>query len=260
VVINRPGAGGQIAAEAASKAPTDGYTLYMTQASSYTVLPITQPKLPFDLHKDFTPIGLVGLQPIAVSVSPSLGVDTLPELIALVKKTSGGMQFGATNRGGQSHLTGELLRLRAGIDLTFISAPGASASLADVLGGRIPMMFEGIAGVAGAMKNGSIKVIAIAADKRLPNYPDLPTVSETIPGFESQGWLALMARAGTPDNIVRKINADLNSVLNRPDVKERFAVIGTYPRPLSPAGTGDFIRQQEELWWPIVRKVAVDKP
>jgi len=260
VVINKPGAGGQIAAETASTAPTDGYTLYMTQASTYTVLPIMQPKLPFDLDKDFTPIGLVGEQPIAVSVSPSLGVNTLPELIALVKKTPGGMLFAATNRGGQSHLTGELLRMRAGIPLTFVSAKGASASLADVLGGRIPMMFEGIAGVSGAMKNGSIKVIAIASDKRLPDYPDLPTVSETIPGFESQGWLALMARAGTPDDIVRKINADLNSILERPDVKERFAVIGTYPHPLSPAETGTFIHQQEEFWWPIVREVAVDKP
>lgn len=259
VVINRPGAGGLVAAEAASKVPKDGYTLYMTQASTYTVLPIMQEKMPVDLHKDFTPIGLVGEQPIAVAVSPSLGVSTLPELIARVKKTPGGMLFAASNRGGQAHLTGEALRARANIDLTFVHAQGTAASLPDVIAGRIPIMFEGIAGLSGAIKSGGIKVIAIAAEKRVPNYPDLPTVSETIQGFESKGWLALMAPAGTPDAIVQKVNADLRTVLNQADLKQKFAVIGTYPRALSPAETDAFIKKEENLWWPIVRQVAVDK-
>lgn len=259
VIINRPGAGGLLAAEAAAAAPKDGYTLYMTQASTYTVLPIMQQKMPVDLHKDFIPIGLIGEQPIAVSVSPELGVSTLPELIALVKKTPGGMLFAATNRGGQSHLTGELLRIRANVNLTFVHAQGAAASLTDVIAGRIPIMFEGIAGVSGAMKSGSIKVIAIAAEKRVQDYPDLPTVSETLPGFESKGWLALMAPAGTPNVIVKKINADLRIVLDQAEVKLKFAVIGTYPHALSPTETSAFIKKEEELWWPIVRQVAADK-
>ena len=259
VVINRPGAGGLVAAEAAAGAPKDGYTLYMAQASTFTVLPIMQDKMPIDLHRSFTPIGLIGEQPIAVSVSNALRVNTLPELIALIKKTPGGMLFGATNRGGQSHLTGELLRMRANVDLIFVHAQGAAASLADLIAGRIPVMFEGIAGVSGAMKSGSIKVIAIGAANRLPDYPDLPTVAETIPGFESKGWLALMAPAGTPDAIVQKINADLRTVLATDDVKQRFSVIGTYPHALSPPETAAFIAKEEELWRPIVREVAVDK-
>jgi len=254
VVVNRPGAGGVIAAQAASAAERDGYTLYMTQASSYTVLPVQQ-KLPFDIDREFVPIGLVGVQPIAVTVTPSLPVKTLPELIDLVKKTPGGMFFGATNRGGQAHLTGELLRSRAGIDLTFVHAQGVAASLNDVTAGRIPILFEGIAGVYGAVQGGTLRLIAIASAQRLPNMPDLPTFAETLPGFQSQGWLALMAPAGVPDDIIKKVNADLATVVAMPEVQERFVALGTYARPLTPAETAQFIKSEEETWWPIVRTV-----
>ena len=256
LIINRPGAGGLIAAQAASQAEKSGYTLYMTQASTYTVLPIAQQdKLPFDLHRDFTAISLVGVQPIAVAVPPSLGPKTLTELIALIRATPGGMLFAASNRGGQSHLTGELFRARTGLDLTFVHAAGAASSLNDVTTGRIPIMFEGLAGIGGAVQGGLLVPLAVASDKRLNNYPDLPTVSETLPDFVSKGWLALMAPAGTPDSIIQKVNADLRVVLAQPELVEKFAAIGTYPQPLSPADTARFIRAEQDLWWPIVRQV-----
>jgi tripartite-type tricarboxylate transporter receptor subunit TctC len=259
LIINRPGAGGLIAAQAASQAEKSGYTLYMTQASTYTVLPIVQPKLPFDLERDFTPISLVGVQPIAVAVAPSLGPRTLPDLIALIRATPGGMLFAASNRGGQSHLTGELFRLRTGLNLTFVHAAGAASSLNDVTTGRIPIMFEGIAGIGGAIQGGTLTPLAIASDKRLSNYPDIPTVSETIPNFVSKGWLALMAPVGVPDSIVQKINADLRIVLAQPDLIEKFAAIGTYPQPLSPAETAEFMRAEQQLWWPVVREVEAKR-
>jgi tripartite-type tricarboxylate transporter receptor subunit TctC len=255
VIINRPGAGGLIAAQAASQADKSGYTLYMTQASTYTVLPITQEKLPFDLFRDFTPIGLVAVQPIAVAVAPSLGIKTLADLIALIRATQGGMLFAASNRGGQSHLTGELFKMRTGLDLTFVHASGAASSVNDVSTGRIPIMFEGIAGIGGAIKGGMLTPLAIATEKRLNNYPDIPTVSETVPGFVSKGWLALMAPAGTPDNIIAKVNADLRVALAQPDLIEKFEAIGTYPQPLSPTDTLDFMRAEQQLWWPVVRQV-----
>ena len=256
VIINRPGAGGLIAAQAASQAEKSGYTLYMTQASTYTVLPIAQQdKLPFDLHRDFTPISLVGVQPIAVAVPPSLGPKTLTELMALIRATPGGMLFAASNRGGQSHLTGELFRVRTGLDLTFVHAAGAASSLNDVTTGRIPIMFEGLAGIGGAVQGGTLIPLAVASDQRLSNYPNLPTMSETLPGFVSKGWLALMAPAGTPDSIIQKVNADLSVVLAQPDLVEKFAAIGTYPQPLSPDETARFIRAEQDLWWPIVRQV-----
>jgi tripartite-type tricarboxylate transporter receptor subunit TctC len=241
VIINRPGAGGLIAAQAASQAEKDGYTLYMTQASTYTVLPVMQEgKLPFDLNKDFVPIGLVGEQPIAVAVAPNLAVNSLPELLELIKTTPGGLLFGATNRGGQSHLTGELLRSKTGLNLTFVHAAGVASTINDVSTGRLPIVFEGIAGLAGAIQ---------------PNMPDLPTVSETIPGFESKGWLALMAPAGTPDHIVRKVNADLRKVMEMDEVKQKFEVLGTYPRSLSPEETAAFIQSEQQLWLPLVRQL-----
>jgi len=258
VILNRPGAGGIIAAQAAAAAEKDGYTLYMTQASTYTVLPIThEGKLPFDLQRDFVPIGLVSIGPIAIAINASLGVSTLPELIAHVKKMPDGVQYGAANRGGQSHLTGLLMSRSADIKLTFVHAQSSSATLNDVIAGRIPIMFEAISGLTAGLQSGGIKAVAVASEKRLPNLPDLPTVAETIPGFQSHGWVALMAPAGTPSHIVQKANADLRSVLELPEVRQKFEVFGSFIRILTPAETGDFIRREQQLWWPVVRELEL---
>ncbi|MGI8527593.1 MAG: Bug family tripartite tricarboxylate transporter substrate binding protein [Pseudolabrys sp.] len=259
VIINRPGAGGLLAAQAAAGATPDGYTLYMTQASTFTVTPIIQEKMPLDMDKSFAPIGLIAEQPIAVSVNPKLGVNTLPELMALIKKTPGGMQFAASNRGGISHLTGELFARKTRLELSFISAQGASTSINDVAAGRIPIIFEGVASTAGAAQGGLLKTIAVASANRLANYPDLPTVSESVPGFESKGWLALMAPAGIDDKIVAKINADLHKVLADQDLQAKLAVLGSYPHALSPTETAAFIKSEEDLWWPLVREVGIKK-
>jgi tripartite-type tricarboxylate transporter receptor subunit TctC len=259
VILNRPGAGGLIAAQAAAGVTPDGYTLYMTQASTYTVLPIVQAdKMPLDLNKAFAPIGLVGEQPIALSVSPALSdVKSVPDLIAKIRATRGGLLFAATNRGGQSHLTGELFMRRAQVQMTFVHAPGAAQSINDVAAGRIPILFEGLAGVAGASQGGLVHTIAVGSAKRLPNYPDLPTIAETLPGFQSQGWIALMAPAGTPEPIIARINADLKVVLANPEVQEMFARIGTYPHYLTPAETGAYLLAEEQTWWPLVKEVGV---
>lgn len=257
IVFNKPGAGGLIAAQAAAGVAPDGYTLYMTQASSWTVLPVQQgDKMPFDLFKAFMPISLIGEQPIGVAVNPGIGVSTVPELIAKIKATQGGMLFGASNRGSQSHLTGELFKRRANVQLDFVHAQGVSSTITDVAAGRIPIVFEGIAGLGGAMQSGLVKVIGIAAERRLPNYPDLPTIAETIPGFRSAGWLMLMAPAGTPDAIVQKINADLKAILAEPDLIDKFGKIGTYPHYTTPAEGTAFLKKETETWWPLVREVG----
>jgi tripartite-type tricarboxylate transporter receptor subunit TctC len=256
VVLNRPGAGGLIAAQAAAGVEKDGYSLYVSQASTFTVLPIEQEgKMPVNLATAFAPIGMIGEQPIALSVNKDMSAGSIAELIALANKTPGGMLFGATNRGGQSHLTGELFRERAKANISFVHAAGASVSLNDVIAGRIPIMFEGLAGLAPGLQNGAIRLLGIAARTRLPNLPNLPTISETVPGVVSSGWIVLMAPSGTPDPIIRKVNADLRKVVAMPEVIERFQTLGTYTRDLTPAETGEFIRSEEQLWWPIVRQV-----
>jgi tripartite-type tricarboxylate transporter receptor subunit TctC len=256
VVLNRPGAGGLIAAQAAAGVGKDGYSLYMTQASTWTVLPITQEgKMPFDLEKTFVPIGMVGEQPIAVAVNKEVPANNVAELIALANKTPNGMLFGATNRGGQAHLTGELFRDRSKANMSFVHAAGAAVSLNDVIAGRLPIMFEGLAGLQPGLQSGNVKLLGVAAQKRLPNLPNLPAINETVPGVVSSGWIVLMAPAGTPDAIIEKVNADLRKVVAMPEVIERFHVLGTYTRDLSPAQTGEFMRSEEKLWWPIVREV-----
>lgn len=256
VVLNRPGAGGLIAAQAAAGVEKDGYTLYMTQASTYTVLPITQEgKMPVDLQKAFTAIGMVGEQPIALAVNKDIPVSNVKELITLANKTPNGMLFGATNRGGQAHLTGELFRDRAKANITFVHAAGAAVSLNDVIAGRIPIIFEGLAGLTPGIQGGGIKLLGIAAQKRLPNLPNLPAINETVPGVVSSGWIVLMAPTGVPDAIIQKVNADLRKVVAQKEVQDRFHVLGTYTRDLTPAQTNEFLRSEEKLWWPIVREV-----
>jgi tripartite-type tricarboxylate transporter receptor subunit TctC len=256
VVINRPGAGGLIALQAAAGVEKDGYTLYMTQASTYTVLPIEQEgKMGVNLQTAFVPIGMVGEQPIAVAVNKDIPVGDIAQLIALANATPGGMLFGATNRGGQSHLTGELFRERSKANISFVHAPGAAVSLNDVIAGRIPIMFEGLAGLAPGLQGGAIKLLGVAAQARLPNLPNLPAIDETVPGVVSSGWMVLMAPAGTPEHIVQKVNADLRKVVATPEVVERFHTLGTYARDLTPAQTGEFMRSEERLWWPIVRQL-----
>ena len=256
IVLNRPGAGGLIAAQAAAGVETDGYTLYMTQASTFTVLPIMQEgKMPLDLHKAFVPIGMVGEQPIALVVNKDIPANSVAELIALINKTPGGMLFGATNRGGQAHLTGELFRDRTKVNLSFVHAAAGAATLNDVIAGRIPIMFEGLAGLQPGIQSGGVRLLGVAALKRLPNLPNLPAINETVPGVVSSGWIVLMAPAGTPENIIQKVNADLRKVVAMPDLIERFHVLGTYTRDLTPAQTGEFLLSEERLWWPVVRQI-----
>jgi tripartite-type tricarboxylate transporter receptor subunit TctC len=258
VVLNRPGAGGLIAAQAAaaSNIEKDGYTLYMTQASTWTVLPIMQEgKMPLDLQKAFAPIGMVGEQPIGLGVNKDVAAKNVKELIELANKSKDGMLFGATNRGGQAHLTGELFRDRSKANISFVHAAGAAATMNDVIAGRIPIVFEGLAGMNPGIKSGTIRLLGIASQKRLPNLPDLPAINETVPGVVSSGWIVLMAPAGVPSAVINKVNADLRKVVAMPDVVERFHTLGTYTRDYTPAQTGEFMRSEEKLWWPIVREV-----
>ena len=156
------------------------------------------------------------------------------------------MLFAATNRGGQAHLTGELMRDRGKVNMSFVHAAGAAVSINDVIAGRIPIMFEGLAGMAPGTQGGGIRLLGVAAQKRLPNLPDLPAINETIPGVVSSGWIVMMAPAGVPDAIIQKLNKDLRAVVAEKDVIERFQQLGTYSRDLTPQQTDEFMRERRE--------------
>ena len=260
LIINRPGAGGLIALQALAASERDGHTLYLPSSSSLVVLPETNSKLPLDLQRDLIPVGLVGEQAFMIVAGNSISVNTLPEFIALAKNKPGELTYAANFRGSLPNMTGEWFRTRAGIDMTFVPYPGAPQGLQDVMGGRISAMVEGLAVFVGPMASNSVKPLAITSPKRLPNYPDLPAVAETIPGFDSRGWFVFLALAGTPDDIVAKINADLRKALDLPEVRQRFETLATYIRHLSPAETGQFIRDEQAAWRPVVKQVGVTTP
>jgi tripartite-type tricarboxylate transporter receptor subunit TctC len=260
LILNRPGAGGLIAMQALAAAERDGHTLYLPSSSSLVVLPVTNSSLPINIERDLVPIGLVGEQPFMIVASNALGVSTLPEFIALAKSKPKELTYAANFRGSLPNMTAEWVSDRAGISLTFVPYPGAPQGLQDVLGGRISAMVEGLAAFVGPMASNQIKPLGITSPKRLPNYPNLPTVAETVPGFDSRGWFVFMGFAGTPDDVVKKINTDVRSVLDVPEVKQRFETLATYIRHLTPAETGKFIRDEQAAWQPVVKKVGVTSP
>jgi tripartite-type tricarboxylate transporter receptor subunit TctC len=256
LVLSHPGAAGSAAARVAAAASPDGYTLYMPATSALVTMPEMLPNLPFDLERDFVRIGFVGEQPMVFAVSPALGVGSLAELIARAKARPGEILYAANLRGSLPHLSVELFRRRTGAELGYVPYQGAPAGLQDLLGGRISMIAESLPPLAGAVQAGSIRPLAVASAKRLPNLPDLPTVAETSPGFTAMGWFVLLAPAGTPAAIVQKVNRDLAKVLEQPDFQKRFQDLGTFVRPMSPAETTEFIRGEQQLWRPLARELA----
>jgi tripartite-type tricarboxylate transporter receptor subunit TctC len=260
VIINRTGAFGSLAARAASEAAPDGYTLFMPSLASFIAGPGIAPNVPLMLPRDFLPIGFTAENPMFIAVNPALGVNTLPELIALAKKQPGTISIAVTGVGRLTHLTGLVLQDRAGIQLLPVPYNGGpAAALADVGSGRVSMIIEGYSGIVGSVKAGSVKLIAVAARKRLPEFPDLPLVSETIPGFSATGWQVLVAPLTTPKPIVDKVSADLAKVVSDADFKKRLGEIGSYSYAMTPGEALAFVKKEQDTWLPVVQKISVMK-
>lgn len=258
VIINHAGANGSLAARAATEATPDGYTLFMPALSTFVALKSMAPNLPIMLPRDFLPIGFTAENPMFVAVSPSLGVSTLPELIALAKKKPGTISIAVTGVGRLTHLTGLLLQERAGIELLPVPYnAGPAAALSDVGADRVSMIIEGFSGIVGAVKAGQVKLIAVASSKRLPQFPDLPTVAETIPGFSATGWQVLVAPLGTPEPIIKKVEADLAKVVDDPDFQKRLANVGSYSYAMNAKEAQAFVEQQQVTWLPVLQKIPV---
>ncbi|MGA7788105.1 MAG: tripartite tricarboxylate transporter substrate binding protein [Xanthobacteraceae bacterium] len=257
IVVNHPGANGSIAARAATDAIPDGYTLFMPALSTFVALPSIAPNLPLQLPRDFIPIGYTAENPMFVAVNPKLGVSTLPQLIALAKKEPGKISIAVTGAGRLTDLTGLLLQDRADVQLLRVPYNGGpAAALADVGSGRVSMIIEGYSGIVGAVKAGQVKLIAVASPERLPQFPDLPTVAETLPNFRALGWQVMVAPNGTPETIVSKISTDLSKVVSDPDFKQRLGKIGSYSRAMTPEQTLAFVHQEQQTWGPMLQKAA----
>jgi tripartite-type tricarboxylate transporter receptor subunit TctC len=257
VVVNHPGASGAISARVAAEAAPDGTTLFAPALSTFLTLPGRAPNLPLMLPRDFIPIGFTFDQPMSIGASPTLGVSTLPELIALAKARPGQISYSVAGVGRMTHLTGELLQLRADIKLQMVPYTGGAAqALSDIVAGRIAMIVEGYAGMAGIYQAGTLKALAVGSAQRLPGVPHIPTFAETLPGFVAAGWQVVVAPNGTSPAIISKVSQGLRQVLSRPEMIERLSGRGSYPRPMTPAQTESFVREQQQLWKPAMERIA----
>lgn len=255
IVENNSTGGGLVAAQQAAQATADGYTLLQASASSFTVLPIRQERAPTRIGVDLKPVAYMGDQPLTISVSTKLGVNSLKELIELSKKDPDKVLYVANASGTLPHMAGELFKLRSGAPVRYVPMRGGAEGLNNIMNGAVNMIIDGYAALEGTIKGGALKPLAFTGAKRLPNFPDIPTVGETVPGYTAIGWAALTAPIGVPDAIVDKINADMNKVMMRPEVAKRLQDIGAYMVPMTRTELAAFIKQEQDQWHPLVREI-----
>jgi tripartite-type tricarboxylate transporter receptor subunit TctC len=259
VPVDQPGASGAVAAHAASEALPDGYTLFAPALSLFISLPGKADNLPLMLPRDFLAVGSIIDQPMFICVSPSSGIKSLADLIARAKQKPGEVGFATTGIGRITHLTGLLLDNKAGITLQVVPYTGGpAAALTDVIGGRVPLIIEGYSGLAGAIEAKTLIPLAVASSHRLADFPDLPTVAETFPGFTAGGWQGIVAPLKTPTPVIEKFNGALNKVLAQPDLAKQLAARGAYVNPLSPPDTNAFVNAQQAQWEPVLDAFAAE--
>ena len=257
LIVNKPGGSGIIGAQAAIQAPADGYTLYMPVSSAFVILPESKTKLPVDLATDFATIGLIGDQPMLFAVTSKLGVNSLGELIARAKQKPDEILYGAS-RLSVPHMTGEYFNARAGIKLGYVPTTGSAKVLQDIMNGNLHVYVDSLPGISGALQSGAVKALAVASDQRLDSLPEVALVSETFPDFAAKGWFVLLAPAKTPEAVVKKLGDDLRTALLSDDLRRRFEVVGTFPKPSSVGETNAFIKAEQDKWRPIVRQIGTE--
>ena len=254
VVENKPGAGGNVGTDYVAKSPADGYTLLMSYVGTQAINGSVYKNLSYEPYKDFAPVATLATVPFALVVNQNFPVKTAGELIAYAKAHPGAVNFGSAGNGSLNHLLGEMVNMNQGVKLVHVPYKGAAGALTDTIGGQIQMTFTSLPSVVGHIRGDKLRAIAVTGSRRSATFPNLPTFAEAgIAGLELSPWFGLLAPAGTPEPIVRKINTDIAELLRDKDVTEKFAVLGADPYLTQPEQFGRILQDDILKWSQVVK-------
>ncbi|HXX85968.1 MAG TPA: tripartite tricarboxylate transporter substrate binding protein [Casimicrobiaceae bacterium] len=258
VVENRAGAGGNIGAEAVARSAPDGYTLLMATTGVMSINNALYANMTYDAAKDFEPVIFVASITNVLVVAPDLPATSVRELIALAKAKPGALSFGSSGAGSSTHLSSELFKSMAGIDILHIPYKGSSQALTDLMAGRISMIIDNMPGAIGFIKEGRVRALGVTGSKRSPALPGLPTIAEAgVAGYESLSWSGIAVPAGTPKDVVARLNREIAAILAQPDIREKFAQAGAEPVGGPPQQFADHIRSEREKWSKLIRERGI---
>jgi len=254
IVDNRPGAGGNIGSELVAKSPPDGYTLLMGTVGTHAINPSLYAKMPYDHVKDFVPVILVAGVPNVLVVNPSLPVNSVQELIAYAKANPNKLNFASSGNGTSIHLSGELFKTMTGVQMTHVPYKGSAPALTDLIGGQVQLMFDNLPSSLQFIKAGKLRALAVTSLARSSTLPELPTLAESgLPGFEASSWFGVLAPAGTPNDIVKKLNGEIAAWLASPDAKEKLAAQGAIAAGGTPDTFVTHIAAESAKWAKVVK-------
>lgn len=258
VVENRAGAAGAIGADVVAKSAPDGYTLIMGHANSHAISPNLVAKLPYDPIRDFAPVSYVGYVPNVLSLHPGVPARNMKELVALLKANPGKFTYASSGNGSSQHLSGEMFKLLAGVNIVHVPYKGSGDAIRDLLAGVVSMNFDTMPPVLPHIRDGKLRGLAISTPRRLAQLPEVPTFSEEgLTGFEILNWYGVMAPAATSREIVSKLNADINRAMREPEVKARLEQVGTQLRELSPEEFGAFMRSELAKYGKLIKDANI---
>jgi tripartite-type tricarboxylate transporter receptor subunit TctC len=257
VIENRAGAGGTIGAEAAARAPADGYTLFVGTSATHGTNPSTFANLKYSAVKDFSPIALLAYAPLMIIVHPSVPANNIAEFVRYLKDNPKKVNYATTGIGGSVHLTTEQFALATGAQMNNVPYKGSSPALTDLMGGHVQVMFDNVPSAAPLAQSGKVKALAVTGSKRSDLAPTVPTVAETVvPGFDSGSWIALYAPANTPPDVVNKLNTAANRAINSPKLLETFKNAGLAPQGGTVKDLADYQAKEIEKWANVVKKIG----
>jgi tripartite-type tricarboxylate transporter receptor subunit TctC len=258
IVENRAGATGTIGADVVAKSAPDGYTLIMGHVNSHAIAPSMFKKLPYDALRDFAPVAYVGYVPNVLVVHPSVPAKSMKELIALAKAKPGGLNYASSGTGSTQHLAGEMFKQLAGVDIVHVPYKGSGQAIGDLLAGTVSMNFDTMPPVIDHIKGGRLRALAISTPRRLGQLPEVPTfVEEGMSGFDVTNWYGIMAPAGTPREIVVKLNVDINKAIQVPEVRARLEQVGTQLREGSAADFENFQKAEVAKYAKLVKDAGI---